>query len=240
MTASDGLFHDAPEAAAHRAAVVVAPAALVRSIPCGVRLIRSVHALAALRETDVPALVSAALLLMPDAAADPGEHDQDGTAFLAIHATVTAPYAAPHAAPHAASDSAIRRALAAAVVLADPGFRIRPAADVGRLEAAVETLGYRNKTLAHAVKRLSFQPLDGRILELRDAVQMFGFVNEWCFDEDQVRRRFRELAPVYHPDTGVVACRERMGQLIDARNLLVRHVRTVYGSGEWLARQRPQ
>jgi len=228
MIVPDGLSHDAPEGTPLRAALAGAPAALVRSVPCGVGLIQSVRALAALRETDVPALASAALLLMPDAAADPGEHDQDGTAFLTIHATITA------------SDSAIRRALAAAVVLADPGFRILAAADVGRLEAAVETLGYRNKTLAHAVKRLSFQPLDGRILELRDAVQMFGFVNEWCFDEDQVRRRFRELAPVYHPDTGVVACRERMGQLIDARNLLVRHVRTVYGSGEWLARQRPQ
>lgn len=228
MTAPDGLSHDAPDGASLRATVVGAPATLVRSVPCGVRLIQSVRALAALRETDVPALASAALLLMPDAAADPGEHDQDGTAFLTLHATVTA------------SDAAIRRALAAAVALADPGFRMLPAADLGRLEAAVETLGYRNKTLAHAVKRLSFQPLDGRILELRDAVQMFGFVNEWCFDEDQVRRRFRELAPVYHPDTGVVACRERMGQLIDARNLLVRHVRTVYGSGEWLARQRPQ
>ncbi|WP_395458548.1 hypothetical protein ACHMW5_32720 [Azospirillum melinis] len=136
-----------------------------------------------------------------------------------------------------ASDGAIRKALAVALALADPGARILPGEDVRRLEAAVETLGYRNKTLAHALQRLSFQPLDGRITHVRDAAQLFGFVNEWCFDEDQVRRRFRELAPVYHPDTGIVACRERMGQLIDARNLLVHHVRSVYGSGDWMTRR---
>ncbi len=225
MTASDGLSPDATEDSSLGAG---SSAIRLRSVPCGVGLCRSVRALAAARGCDPSALVLAALLLVPEAAPDPGEQDAEGRARIALTPAVTA------------GDAAVRRALAAAVVLADPGVRLVAAADVGRLEAAVETLGYRNKTLAHAVNRLSFQPLDGRLLELRDAVQLFGFVNEWCFDEQQVRRRFRELAPVYHPDTGVVACRERMGQLIDARNLLVRHVRTVYGSGEWAARQRPQ
>ncbi|MGF7173311.1 hypothetical protein [Azospirillum doebereinerae] len=224
MTAPDGLSHDAPDGLSVAPGSVLAPSPL-RLIPCGVRLAEAVRALSALRGSTPSDLASAALLLVPDAAGDPGESDEDGRAGLALRSCVRG------------SDSAIRRALAAAVALADPGFRVVPAADVGRLEAAVETLGYRNKTLAHALKRLSFQPLDGRVTELRDAVQMFGFVNEWCFDEDQVRRRFRELAPVYHPDTGVVACRERMGQLIDARNLLVRHVRTVYASGDWVARR---
>lgn len=169
-------------------------------------------------------LVAAALLLAPKAGADPGLRDPEGEALLEVGETD-------------ASDGAIRKALAAALALADPGARILPGEDVRRLEAAVETLGYRNKTLAHALQRLSFQPLDGRITHVRDAAQLFGFVNEWCFDEDQVRRRFRELAPVYHPDTGIVACRERMGQLIDARNLLVRHVRSVYGSGDWMTRR---
>ncbi|WP_345773884.1 hypothetical protein [Azospirillum endophyticum] len=170
----------------------------------------------------MPALAAAALLLAPEGGADPGPRDAGGEGVLEVGGT------------HA-GDGAIRRALAAALALADPGARILPAEDVRRLEAAVETLGYRNKTLAHALQRLSFRPLDGRITDVRDAAQLFGFVNEWCFDEDRVRRRFRELAPVYHPDTGIVACRERMGQLIDARNLLVRHVRSVYGSGDWMA-----
>lgn len=225
MTAPDGFSPDPPDGLSDAPGHSLRSDRSGRIIPCGVRLKRAVAALAARRGTDASALASAALLLVPDSAADPGPCDEEGTAPLALRLST------------AASDSAIRRALAAAVALADPGHRVVPAADVGRLEAAVETLGYRNKALAHALKRLSFQPLDGRVTELRDAVQMFGFVNEWCFDEDQVRRRFRELAPVYHPDTGVVACRDRMAQLIDARNLLVRHVRTVYGSGEWVARR---
>ncbi|ANC90684.1 hypothetical protein A6A40_01505 [Azospirillum humicireducens] len=195
-----------------------------RTIPCGARFRAAVLELAAARGVGVPLLLAAALLLAPEGATDPGLRDSDGEAVLDVGASD-------------ASDAAIRKALAAALALADPGARILPGADVRRLEAAVETLGYRNKTLAHALQRLSFQPLDGRITEVRDAAQLFGFVNEWCFDEDQVRRRFRELAPVYHPDTGIVACRERMGQLIDARNLLVHHVRSVYGSGDWMAKR---
>ena len=193
-------------------------------MPCGARFRAAVLELADARGAGVPMLLAAALLLAPKDGADPGLRDPEGEALLDVGETD-------------ASDSAIRKALAAALALADPGARILPGEDVRRLEAAVETLGYRNKTLAHALQRLSFQPLDGRITQVRDAAQLFGFVNEWCFDEDQVRRRFRELAPVYHPDTGIVACRERMGQLIDARNLLVHHVRSVYGSGDWMARR---
>ncbi|PWC34614.1 hypothetical protein [Azospirillum sp. TSO35-2] len=202
--------------------------ALGRVVPCGARFRDAVLDLAAARGAGVPALTTAALLLAPEGAPDPGIRDAGGEALLEVGSC---------AAFGTASDVAVRKALAAALALADPGARILPAEDVRRLEAAVETLGYRNKTLAHALQRLSFQPLDGRITEVRDAAQLFGFVNEWCFDEEQVRRRFRELAPVYHPDTGIVACRERMGQLLDARNLLVRHVRTVYSSGDWVARR---
>ncbi|CBS85758.1 hypothetical protein [Azospirillum lipoferum] len=195
-----------------------------RTVPCGARFRAAVLELAAMRGVGVPLLLAASLLLAPEGGADPGLRDSDGEAVLEVGKTD-------------ASDAAIRKALAMALALSDPGARILPGEDVRRLEAAVETLGYRNKTLAHALQRLSFQPLDGRITDVRDAAQLFGFVNEWCFDEDQVRRRFRELAPVYHPDTGIVACRERMGQLIDARNLLVHHVRNVYGSGDWMGRR---
>lgn len=228
MTLSHGVPFNAPDLPSGD--LVVAPRLAaesppLRRLPCGVRLRDAVVALAAARGTDAGALAQAAQLLLPDGAEDPGDRDAEGAAVLTLRASVTG------------DDAAVRRALAAAVALTDPGFRVMPAGDVGRLEAAVETLGYRNKTLAHALKRLSFQPLDGQITEVRDAALMFGFVSEWCFDEDLVRRRFRELAPVYHPDTGVVACRERMAQLIDARNILIHHVRTVYASGAWAARR---
>lgn len=131
------------------------------------------------------------------------------------------------------------RAAEAALALAGRGVvRMVPAVEADRLNARIETLEYRNKALTNALERVSFQPLDGGVREVRDAAQVFGFANEWCFDEDRVRRRFRELAPVYHPDTGVVADRNRMTQLIEARNLLIRHVRTAYVSGQWVGRKR--
>ena len=116
--------------------------------------------------------------------------------------------------------------------------RLMPAAEVEKLQTRVETLEYRGRALSNALERVSFQVLDGGMRDVRDAAQIFGFANEWCFDEDRVTRRFRELAPVYHPDTGVVADRERMAQLIEARNLLVRHVRTAYAAGKWVGKRR--
>ncbi len=208
-----------------------------RSVPCGRAFADAVLDLAARRGTDPSALASAALLLggalgddpgaqdpgaQDPGAQDPGVEDEAGAAALELRL------------PARHDDAAIRRALACALALADPsGWRLVRAADVARQQMRVETLEYRNRALANALERVSFQPLDGRLNDVRDAARLFGFINEWCFDEDRVVRRFRELAPVYHPDTGVVGCRERMAQLIEARNILVNHVRTAYRAGAW-------
>ncbi|MBP2292321.1 hypothetical protein [Azospirillum rugosum] len=203
-----------------------APPVATYAVSCPARFAAAVLTLARARGIDLSALASAALMLAPDRMPDPGVPDEpDERAVLVLRL-------AP-----GLDDAAVRRALAAALALADPGLRLVPVAEVGHLEAAVETLTYRNKALAHALERVSFRPLDGPMTQVRDAAQLFGFVNEWCFDEDRVVKRFRELAPVYHPDTGVVACRERMAQLIDARNLLIRHVRTAYHSAAWADRR---
>ena len=194
------------------------------SVPCEAGFAAAVLRLASRRGVDASALASAALLLAPDSLDDPGALEGDETRLeLRLVPGL--------------DNAAIRRALAAALALADPDWRLVPATDVAQLEATVEKLDYRNKALAHALERVSFRPLNGQVTQVRDAAQLFGFVNEWCFDEDRVVKRFRELAPVYHPDTGVVACRERMAQLIEARNLLIRHVRTAYTSGDWAKRR---
>ena len=200
------------------------PQTISYAVPCAVEFAAAVTRLAAGRGTEVSTLAASALLLVPDRMPDPGAPDGGERTVLEVRL------------PPGHAEPAIRRALAAVLALADPGCRLVPAEEAGRLEAAVETLTYRNKALAHALERVSFRPLDGKLTQVRDAAQMFGFVNEWCFDEDRVVKRFRELAPVYHPDTGVVACRDRMAQLIDARNLLINHVRTAYRSGPWTRR----
>lgn len=190
-------------------------------ISCAQSLADAVSALAARRGCDPSDLAAAALLLAPDRVPDPGS----GPAWFDLLL------------PAGYDVAKLRRALAGAVALADPDRQLVSRSEVDRMAAAAESLGHRNKALSKALERMSFQPLDGKLTEVRDAARLFGFVNEWCFDEDRVVRRFRELAPVYHPDTGIVACRERMAQLIEARNILVRHVRTVYGSGAWLGRR---
>jgi hypothetical protein len=171
--------------------------------------------LAARRGTSVAALLAAARLLLGDGDGDgnPVGHDGAGATLWAAET---------------------------ALAVAGEGGALQLLArhDVERLESRIDSLEYRGKTLTQALARLSFQPLEGGIREVRDAAQLFGFANEWCFDEDRVTRRFRELALVYHPDTGVVADRERMGQLVEARNLLVRHVRTAYAAGKWTRRRR--
>ncbi len=220
--AGAGLF---PSAAVGAVPVRSGPQTIPYAVPCTAEFAAAVIRLSAGRGTDVSALAASALLLVPDRMPDPGAPDAGERVVLELRL------------PPGHTGPAIRRALAAALALAEPGCRLMPAEEAGRLEGVVETLTYRNKALAHALERVSFRPLDGKLTQVRDAAQMFGFVNEWCFDEDRVVKRFRELAPVYHPDTGVVACRDRMAQLIEARNLLINHVRTAYRSGPWTQRR---
>lgn len=227
MTAPDGFPLETPDLPVQVAVSAAdgfpsAAAWRVGGVSCSPDFAAAVRDLAMRRGTSVQGLAAAAVLL---AGRNNGENDPGpGAAVLDIHLS------------EGSDESAVRKALAVAVALADGG---RPLSlrETRRLETKVESLEYRNKALMAAVERLAFRPLDGGLHEVRDAASLFGFVNEWCFDEDRVLRRFRELAPVYHPDTGIVGCRERMAQLIEARNLLVHHVRTAYASGRWQRRR---
>ncbi len=119
----------------------------------------------------------------------------------------------------------IRQALALALVLDDPkSHRLIREEDHRRLTVSHERLEHRNRALAVAVERLAFRPR-ARLLSVGDALGVLGFTGESDWDEAAVSKRFRELAPIFHPDTGVLPCRERMGQLIEARNVLVGHLR---------------
>ena len=200
------------------------PHTVLYAVPCGAAFRTAVQDLAVRRGCDPAALAGAVMLLGASLVPDPGIAADDTPVRLEVRL-------AP-----GLDDATVRRALATALAGAE-GWTLLPAAEARRLEARAESLEYRNKALANALERVSFQPLDGALTQVRDAASLFGFVNEWCFDEDRVVRRFRELAPVYHPDTGVVGCRQRMAQLIEARNLLIRHVRTAYSSGEWARRR---
>ena len=208
---------------------------VIYTVPCLAGFRSAVLALAKRRGVDASELVRMVLTLVTPALRagipDPGDSSSDDRDNqLRRHGAALQP--APSLTPTLVLRLApgldpgeIRRALAVALALDDPkGFRLIPANEHNRLTASVEKLEYRNRALTSAIERLSFRPRTGR-LSVREAALMLGFANEHECDEHLVTRRFRELAPIYHPDTGIMPCRERMGQLIDARNLLVRHLR---------------
>ena len=80
-------------------------------------------------------------------------------------------------------------------------------------------------TLHQALDRVSFRPLRGGVRTAAQAAYVLGMASEWGLDEATVNARYRLLAPIYHPDGGQLADAERMAQLIEARRLLLRHLR---------------
>ncbi|MBI1209029.1 MAG: hypothetical protein GC191_17290 [Azospirillum sp.] len=151
------------------------------------------------------------------AVADPGAGYENGASPAKLTAWLTAGY----------SHGALRQALAVALALGGgaSGWRLVPDEQAARLAEACDRLEQRAGLLASALARLAFRPLDGGPQTLAEAARIMGFGDPHELDERAVARRFRELAPVYHPDTGALPCRERLSQLIDARGLLVRHLR---------------
>jgi hypothetical protein len=103
-----------------------------------------------------------------------------------------------------------------------------PGAGAGRLAEAgheIADLKEQLATLRQALARLSFRPLRGGVKTAAQAAYVLGMPSEWGLDEATVNARYRLLAPIYHPDGGQLADAERMAQLIEARRLLLRHIR---------------
>ena len=210
---------------------------VVYTVPCQAGFRGAVLALAKKRGVDAAELVRMVLTLVspavraaiPDPGV-PGPEDGGPPGRLGPPVRRTVPTLVPTLVLRLDPDldhATIRQALAVALALDDPkSHRLIREDEHARLATSVERLEYRNRALANAVERLSFRPRPGR-LGLRDAALMLGFASEHDFDEQLVTKRFRELAPIFHPDTGILPCRERMAQLIDARNLLIKHLRAI-------------
>ena len=75
--------------------------------------------------------------------------------------------------------------------------------------------------LQQAIGDLAFQPLRDGVRSPRQAAYVLGMLSDLALDRAAVTRRFRTLAPLYHPDTGVLPDAERLRLLVDARNLLL-------------------
>ena len=90
--------------------------------------------------------------------------------------------------------------------------------------AAGDLGGAALKRVVTALQALAFTPLPNGVRTLRDALYVLGLPDRSGLTMAALNQRFRQLAPIYHQDTGLVPCADRMVQLIDARDLLARHL----------------
>lgn len=72
--------------------------------------------------------------------------------------------------------------------------------------------------LERGLERLAFRPLTSNCRTLEDACYVFGLRASMRPSEELVRRRFRDLASVFHPDA-IKGDHERMSQLNQAMQL---------------------
>ncbi|CAK0743371.1 hypothetical protein WCLP8_1430002 [uncultured Gammaproteobacteria bacterium] len=194
---------------------------VVYRVGCAESFRTALFALAERRGVEIPALITSTLAVVEPivygSIADPGDGRNDGTARTVLTLHLSPGF----------DHRIIRQILATSLALAgNGGFRLVAGGEIAQLRGTVEKLEYRNQALAKTVERLSFAPLSDEVaMTLREAVGILGLGEECYFDEQMITRQFRELAMIYHPDTGLAPSRQRMTQLIDARNLLVHHIR---------------
>ena len=203
---------------------------VVYAVPCYPDFRSAVLTLAKARELAVAELVRMVLALVsPTIRAgipDPGEPGREGTTLGTQHnrRPTLIPTLVLRLAP-GLDHVTIRRALALALAFDDPkSYRLIREDEYRNLVNGYEKLEYRNRALIKAIDRLAFRP-QARHLNIGDATAILGLSRDLIYDEQVISKRFRELAPIFHPDTGVLPCRERMGRLIEARNLLVGYLR---------------
>jgi len=118
-----------------------------------------------------------------------------------------------------------KAAWAAATIGAADGARLVTSGELAAVETEMSRCRLRLEQLTSALETLAFRPLQQPILKPWQATYVLGFTHEWGLDPQAVNSRFRTLAPIYHPDTGLLSSAERMSQLVEARNFLLRHLR---------------
>ena len=114
----------------------------------------------------------------------------------------------------------IRRALALALALDRGDYMVRiedgrkPGSDQRLKEARSEITRLR-----YQVKAMSFEPLEHGVRKRADALYVLGFPPNAKPGSDEIRKRYRRLAAIHHPDHGQGEHR-RMSQLNEAAALL--------------------
>ena len=186
-------------------------------------LTEQAEALASHRHTDLAGLIRAALILS----------DEDGPGASSDENTL-APLARVLILPAGLTTGRITAALRLAVRLSQPDYwqlidRQAHKREEAQRQGDLLALANKLDAAAASVEKLAFTPVPGGVRTPRQAAYVLGILDEDQTSEAEITRRFRLLAPHYHPDTGLLTGSERMTQLIEARRILVAHLRQLRG-----------
>lgn len=170
-------------------------------------------------------LARAVLLLMPDEAAafpDPGEPDPADRETVVLKSGANQgknwrrkPRLQVRLADGHTADF-IRRALALAVAMDKGDYAVR--VEDGRLPSGDQKLREARSEitrLRYQMKTLWFEPLDHGVRTRLDALYVLGYPPDAAPGTDEIRKRYRRLAAIHHPDSGNGDHR-RMSQLNEA------------------------
>lgn len=209
------------------ARAVPEPRSVPYSVPCTRSLYDAAAALAHRTGVEVADLVRMVLTLVAPAVRGRWPDPGSGLGVALVPPPVVKLFL-----PSGLDHSEIRRALSLALALNTPdGVRLVSREEQDYLSGAVDKLRKRNRTLRLALERLSFRPLPDGPQTVAAAAAVLGLCACDCHDEALIATRFREMARLYHPDAGPIPCKERMGQLIMARNVLVQSLRRRAANG---------
>lgn len=204
--------------------------------PCQHSLLSAVESAAAARGMTVPALIRACLTVIgPEALAplpDPGSPETVDVSHRTVtlksgrqrRVRVVPKLRVRYEAPLDAA-TVRKAAWVAATVGSTDGARLITAGELNAVESEMSRCRLRLEQLTAALETLAFRPLRQPIRKPWQATYVLGFTHEWGLDPQVVNSRFRTLAPIFHPDTGLLSSAERMGQLLEARNFLLQHLR---------------
>lgn len=218
-------------------------------VPCTLALQEAVTALCARTGTDPSVLARAGLLLVQErpelAVPDPGS----GSFERADHASASGERVSrlwlPRlrlSAPSRSTPEEIRIALASLLALcapaqpqpktaAEPRSEDKPpvpapaAPTPSDRDGELTRLREENAQLRTALDHLAPKALPQPPRTAAQAAWLMGFANEWGLTPELVTGRYRQLARIFHPDTGIAADSSRMAQLTAARGVLMQHLK---------------
>jgi hypothetical protein len=194
-------------------------------VPCSSAFRDAMLDLAERRGVNAGELARAVLLLMPEDAArfpDPGgpEPGDRETVILKSGANLGKNWRRKPRLQVRLADghdtAGIRRALALALAMGQGDYTVKiedgrsPSSDHRLKEARSELTRLR-----YQIKAMLFEPLEHGVRKRADALYVLGFPPDARPEKDEIRKRYRKLAAIHHPDSSQGEHR-RMAQLNEA------------------------